>query len=157
MVLAAAPVYNRLSLSCPARGNKEDGQRIGYLGSPGSGALGYPCGHRQVLAIATTVAAHEGDDDVGESDIEDGGEEERYEEALARRQHTSAGVTIAATGYSRRNVALVRCDKTCCSCQGTHLDQVREAGGHDVVVERLRLLTAVGTVWYMGGRSGCRL
>lgn len=81
---------------CPGRGDEEVVEGIGDLGPPGSGALGYTGGHGKVLAVAAAVASHEGDDGVGKGDVEDGGEEERYEEALAWSQHAGVIHGIAA-------------------------------------------------------------
>ena len=38
------------------------------------------------------MAAHKREDDVGDGDVEDGGDEEGYEETLRRRQRVQLGV-----------------------------------------------------------------
>lgn len=84
VVLASAPVHDDLSSPRPPGRNKEVGEGIRDSGPPARSAFDYTGGHGEILAIAAAVMAHEGYDGVGEGDIEDGGEEERHEEALGR-------------------------------------------------------------------------
>lgn len=99
VVLASAPVHDDLSSPRPPGRNKEVGEGIRDSGPPARGAFDYTGGHGEILAIAAAVMAHEGYDGVGEGDIEDGGEEERHEEALGRCER---GPTVREEGTGGR-------------------------------------------------------
>ena len=69
-------------LSSASRRHEEAVEGVGELGAPGGGVVGHGGGHGQVLRVAGSVAAHEGQDEEGGSEVENEGYEEWDENAL---------------------------------------------------------------------------